>query len=160
MFQNLHQIANHFFANPPDQRRTLGRNANHHLRRSSRATEVTYPRFSRRATKPLAAAVVYPLRNRRHSKDFLLVEEREKKNCTKETFPGAVLTETQQETALHLQNDMKAAPVRTNLSVEFVQTRSRLPYKAIKVKCAHDLSNRLTRELVNPRFEYRQFHLF
>ena len=31
VFQNLHQIANHLFANPSDQRGTLGRNANHYF---------------------------------------------------------------------------------------------------------------------------------
>jgi hypothetical protein len=57
------------------------------------------------------------LRDRRHGENFLLIEEREKKKLHKGNVARReFLTETQQETALHLQDEVgKPFRIRTNL---------------------------------------------
>jgi len=57
------------------------------------------------------------LRNRRHGEDFFLIEEGEEKKLHKGNVAGReFLTEAQQETALHLQNEVgKPFRIRTNL---------------------------------------------
>ena len=62
------------------------------LRRSSRATErTTMPRFSNRATNPLAAAVVWPIFCAMADIVSTSFSSRyaSRKNCGKETLPGA-----------------------------------------------------------------------
>ena len=121
VFQNLYQIANHFLANTPDERRALRRDADHYLAtvfprdRAHDVTEILQPRYQ---TARRRSGVSHFLGNCGHGEDFFLVEKREKKKLRERNVARRkLLAKTQHKAALHLQNDVgKPFRIRTNLS--------------------------------------------
>ena len=120
MLQNLHQVPHHFFANPSDERRTLGRDANQDFApivRGDRTHQVPKIFKARHQAARRRRGMPHFLGDRRHGKNFFLVQKREKKKLHEGDIPRCeLLTETQQKTTLHLQNNVRQALcVRTNL---------------------------------------------
>lgn len=111
MSHDLHQVTDHFFANPAHQGRAFLGYANHHLppvlsrTRADDVAEILQPRdqAARRCGR-----VSHLLRNRRHGQHFLVIECREKKelwerNITRRQF----FAEMQHEAALHFHDDVR-----------------------------------------------------
>src|SRR4030095_11423932 len=86
----------------------VSRNRTHHV---IKVLKARYQTAGRRGGVP------HFFRNRRHGENFLLIEKREKKKLHKRNVPRCeFFAKTQQETALHLQNDVgKPFRIRTNL---------------------------------------------
>ena len=120
MRHHFHEIAHHFFPDPPDQRRSFFRDANHDLA----------PIFPRAGTHDVAeifqpidqtarrrGRVSHFLRDGRHRQDFLEIQRGEKKKLREGNIPRRQLFgETQDEATLHFQDDVREAfGVSTNL---------------------------------------------
>ncbi len=133
VFQNLHQITNHLFPNPPDQSRTFRRNADHHFAsilphaRPHDVIEIFEP-----CDQPARRRRGMPhfLGNRGHGKDFLVVEESEQEKLRKGDVAWCKLfAEMQHEAALHFENNMrKPFRIGTNLI-------GWIPYKCVGRSC-------------------------
>ena len=107
---DLHQVADHFLMNAPDQGRSFWRNADHHFApvlASDRAhdhSEIFQPvnQAARRRS-----GVAHFLGDGRHGQNFFLVEISQQKKLRKRNVARReLLAEMQNETPLHFQHDM------------------------------------------------------
>ena len=119
VFHDLHQVAHHFLTNSSDQGRALRSYANHHFSAvvpRHRANDHSQILQARHQTAGRGGSVPHLLRNRRHRQHFLLIEIREQKKLRERNVAGGeFLAEVQNETALHLENDVgKSLGVRTD----------------------------------------------
>src|SRR6476646_2941196 len=140
------------------------------LRRSSRAAErITYRRFSRRATRPLAAAVVCPIFFA--ISDMLSTSLRSRyarrKYCGNETLPGASSLDRysrKQRCISKMMWERRSASPRVSFAGISANAVTCPVFKAIKLGTPAPTVNagqekELREQLINPRFEHQQFHL-
>ena len=110
MRHDFHQIAHHFFADAPHQGGSFFRNADHDLApvfartRTHHVPKILEPRHQ---TARCRGRMSHFLRDRGHGEDLLVIERGQKKKLRKRYIAGRqFLAETQDETALHLQDNM------------------------------------------------------
>lgn len=110
---HFHEVAHHFFANPPDQGASFFRNANHHLPAVlPRAGTHHITKILQPIDKPARGrgGVPHLLRDRGHGEDFFLGQTREQEKLRERNVTRSqLLAETQDETALHFQDDVREA---------------------------------------------------
>ncbi len=110
IFHDLHQVAYHFLTDSPHQLRTFRCDANHYLAPvvpRNRAHDHAEVLQSRHQTARCGSSVPHLLRDGCHRQHFFLIEIREQKKLRERNVAwGEFLAEVQNETALHLQNDV------------------------------------------------------
>ena len=110
VFHDLHQVADHLLTNSPHQRRAFRRDAYHHFApvvAGHRAHDHPQIFQARDQTAGRGGSVPHLLRNRRHRQHFFLIQIREQKKLREGNVTGGeFLAEVQNETALHLENDV------------------------------------------------------
>ena len=110
MGHHLHQVADHFFADPSHESAAFSGNANHHLPAifaRARTHDIAEVLQSIDQAARRGGGVTHFFRDGRHRQHFFLVESGEQEklregNVARRQFLG----KTQNETALHLQNDV------------------------------------------------------
>ena len=110
VFHDLHQVAHHFLANSPHQRRAVRRDADHDFapvvarHRAHDHSEIFQSRYQ---SAGRGGRVPHLLRNCGHGQDFFLIQIREQKKLRERNVAGRELFAKMQDKAtLHFQNDI------------------------------------------------------